>query len=244
MAKQDYVFISVSIGILIASVAAVSAFALIASSVSVAVVYLLYRSWYIMDAVVFRHTNLIKVMGQHQLSKSGWVITRRDGSSYSATAIASISNIKNADLSREAIENIISHTTDPFKYSLVINRVDTGKMLEKLQTVRTRKEIELSRIENRNTGRGQVKADRLKREIEQLGHDISSISVESAPLKLAYYVSTTAVSGNLYAAEERAKAIIAKLSSEFAGALNAEYVILGGQELLSAMEADYYMVLR
>ena len=237
-------FIITSIGLLLASFATFNMYVIIASSASVSVTYLLYKSWYIIDTVIFHHTNLVKVLGQHQLSKSGKVITRRIGGSYLATAIASIYNIKNADLSRDVIENIISHTVDPFKYSLVINRLDTGKVLEKLRTSRSKREIELSRIENQNSGRGQIKADRLKREIQQLSYDISSMSTESIPLKLVYYVSTAAISENLYAAEGHVRASIAKLSSEFASALNAEYAVLDGQDLLSAIEADYFMVLK
>ncbi len=242
--KQDYVFIAIATVLMIAGIALLNPYTILASSIAVAAIYLLYRSWYMIDAVVFHHTNLIKVVGQHQLSKSGKVVTRREGGRYSATAIASISNIKGGEINRDVIENIISHTTDPFKYSLVLNRLDNAKMLEKLQTLRSRKEIELSRIENQSAGRGQIKSSRLKREIQQLTHDISSISSDSTPLKLAYYVSTTAVSENLYAAEERAKALIAKLSSEFAGALGAEYIILDGADLLAAIEIDSYMVLK
>jgi hypothetical protein len=147
-------------------------------------------------------------------------------------------------MNRDAIENIISHTTTPFKYSLIVNKIDTKKILEQLQTVRTKREIELSRIETQYAGRLQVKANRLKRIIQLLDHDISSISAESVPLKIAYYVYVTAASENLYAAEEHVNALIGKLSNEFASALNAEYEILKGQDLLSAIEADYNMVLK
>ena len=210
--------------------------ALIALSLVAALALIVMQKlWFVVEALVFRHTNLVQVLGNQQLSGDRSTATRQVKGGFVATAIALLKGDARETVDREKIEGIIAHLNYPFRFVLHVKRLDTDKLLDKLQTQRGIKEIELAKASG--AGSNSARIGQLKREIEQIEGDIRSISA-STPVSLSRYIATSAKSESRFAAEERAKSQIRALAGEFGALLNSDAQILSGTDLLDCLETD------
>lgn len=189
------------------------------------------------DSLVFKHTDIVQVLDGYELGGDRTVVTRKMGQKYIATA-GGFLNIESGSLDKDKIENIIAHFSYPFRFSMVVERLNAVRILDTLQTKRNMKEIELSRIGDTNKGRGLARAMGIKRGIEQLEHDIKSISGGYAPVRVAYYIATSAESERRYAAEEEAKAHARGLLGAFDSALGSTSNLSSGNSLLRIIRMD------
>ena len=238
----SYVLLAVAVVILAASLMASNVvLVLVTAAVLLASVAVL-KLWYVIEAFIFRRTNLIQVFDGYELSGDRQsAIARHDGK-ISATSAALLVVGSAAEVDREKVEGIISRVSCPFKYCMVVERLEMAKILDRLQTERNMKEISLSRLDS--TNKGIAVANQLKREIEQVEHEIESITGGESPMKVAHYIMTTAVSDSLFSAEERSKSQIRELSSQFDAILKSRSRLLGGAELLELLKIDSAIVIK
>ncbi|MCL5430445.1 MAG: hypothetical protein M1504_03125 [Candidatus Marsarchaeota archaeon] len=198
-----------------------------------------YKLWYVVEAVLFKHTNIIQVFDGYELSDDRLSAMRHVGGSASATAAAIIYAGK-GDIDKSKLENIITHVNFPFKFSMQVEMLPLEKLVNRLQTKRSEKEIALSRMGSNASNL--VRINQLKREIEQIEKDIKSITTGETPLRIAYYIFATAVADSTYGAQERAISRIRELSSQFDAVLGSRSKQIGGDELLHLLKIDSYMV--
>lgn len=204
---------------------------------SLLVLIVMHKLWYIIESVIFRHTSIIQVIGTQQLSGDRTAATREVKGGVVATAVALLEGDAKECVDREKIEGIIMHANYPFKFVLNVEKVNTNRLLDRLQTKRSMKEIELAKVSKNGREANSAKAGLLRREIEQIECDIKSMS-SGMPVKLARYIATSAKSESGFAAEEHAKSQIRELASEFGALLNSNPQILTGNELLDVLEID------
>ncbi|MCL4379449.1 MAG: hypothetical protein M1160_02265 [Candidatus Marsarchaeota archaeon] len=198
----------------------------------------LHKMWGIIEARIFERTNLVQVFSGFELSGNRSVIISRSAKRYTATSAARVVSLGTTVIDREKIENMIAHTNFPFKLVMHVERVGVARLLERLQTRKGLKEIELSRIEDPGSGKGLVSANRLKSEISLLEHEIEGINGGGMPLRLAYYAMTSAVSESRHKAEEEALVQIRSLSSEFDATFGTRSSLLSGEEMVRMMRFD------
>jgi hypothetical protein len=237
---SDVIFYGLVAAVLILSLSSLLSLntALIALSLLAALALILTQKlWFMIDALVFRHTNLIQVLGNQQLSGDRSTAIRQVKGGFIATSMALLKGDARENVDRDKIESIIAHLNYPFRFVLHVKRLDANKLLDKLQTSRSIKEIALSKIGTNGFGAKDAKAGMLKREIEQIEHDIRAITA-STPLSLARYIATSARSESRFAAEEHAKSQIRALAGEFSTLLNSNAQILTGTDLLECLEID------
>ncbi len=201
-----------------------------------------HRLWYVIDSFIFKHTNLVEVFGRFELSGDRASAVRKESGTVSATAVAALEVGTRSEVDRNKVENILAHINYPFKFVMQAERLNIDKLLDRLQTKRSTREIELSRIDH-SSQRHLPAINRIKRELEVLSHDIENISAGEVPLRLAYYIMTTAVSESRFDAEERAKSQIRELSSQFDALLSSKSRMLHGNDLLRILELDSSMVM-
>lgn len=212
---------------------------LIAGVATIALAMLLiHKTWNIIEAKVFEKTNLVQLFNGFELSGSRTAILARANNRYTATAAARVTTLGHVEVDRDKVENLVGHVNAPFKLVLQVERLDTSRLLERMQTKRGMKEIALSRIEKPGSGKGLLASGKLHGEIAHLEHEIESIRGGGVPLKLAYYVMTSAGSESRYRAEEEAKLQIRELVSEFDAAFGTKSSILSGEDVLKMMRFD------
>ena len=225
----------------IASLLSLNCVLIALSAVSLLVLIITHKLWYVIEAAIFKRTNLIQVLGEQQLSGDRTSAIRAVKGEFVATAMASLNGDAKEDLDKGKVEGIIARLNYPFKFVLSVERLNASKILDRLQTKRSMKEIELARISKNGREASAVKVGMLKREIEQIEQDIRSIN-SGTPVKLARYLATSARSESKFAATERAKSQIRELAVEFGALLNADSQVLIGSELVNALEIDSMII--
>ncbi len=245
MKKDEIVFyatIAIALANTILAIFTINIIVIMAAIISVAVSSFVYKFWYVIDAAIFRRTNLIELFAGYELSGDRSAAIRKIDERISATAVSSITIDGKSAFESKRFENMVSHMSYPFKLVMQVERLNINKVLDNLETRRNMRELELSKIDS-TLSKNTPKINHIKRELEQLDHDIKAISTGETPLRLAYYVMTSAVSESLYDAEERAKHQIRELSSQFDALLGSSSKVLTGSDLLRIMEIDSSMML-
>lgn len=201
------------------------------------------RIWQLIEAVVFRRTNIVERIGVYELSGDRFSAIRRINGKVISTTAAMIDGNEGPGVDRKSIEGIISRLNFPFKFTVQVSTLNTAKLLGSLQTRRAMREIELSKISQSTRGRERIRANAARRELELIEQDIKSMTTGSAPLRMSLLISTSAVSESKFYAEERSKSQIRELAGEFGAITSSRVRVLRGAELSDALVADSTMML-
>lgn len=237
-----YVLLAVSVGALAASIATLNVYLIAVTAVLALTAILVHKMWGVIEAWVFEKTNLVQLFNGFELSGSRSSMVAKTAGGYTATSAARITTLGQSGIDRGKVEDLISGMGAPFKLIMHVEKVNTPRLLEHMETKKGMKEIELSRIERPGSGKGLVLANRLKSEIALLEHEIDGIKGGGMPLKLAYYIMTSAVSESRHKAEEEAVLQMRELSVEFDAAFGTKSVVLSGEEMVKLMRFDSAIV--
>ena len=191
----------------------------------------------IIEDILFKHTNIIEVFNGYELSGSRNTAVFRNNGRVGALAAALINTDNIDELDKVKLEHLIGSINYPFKLVMHVENIDIKKIIEKLQTKKSMREIELSRIDA-NDAKNAVRANKIKKEIENIEHDIKNISSGEVPIKISYYVITTAVSDTLLEASEHATMQIKEITAKLDALLSSHSKVLAGNELLALLKLD------
>ncbi|MCL5099813.1 MAG: hypothetical protein M1158_01685 [Candidatus Marsarchaeota archaeon] len=197
---------------------------------------LVLKLWPVIESLVIKRTNMIQLLGEFELSGDRESATAIIDSGYSATGAAKVIGAPEAELGRERLEAIVARTGAPFRFVVQVEKFDPKGFVEKMETRRRMREIELSKVTERNSGMGLVKTRRLKNEISMIEHELEAIGA-GLPLRLSAYVATSAAMPTKRAAEDSARAQIRALAAEL-GALGVECSVVTGNELIRLLRFD------
>jgi hypothetical protein len=222
----------------VASIMTLNLIVIIASLAVSMILIAFYKLHYIVEAVIFRRTNIIQIIENSEISGDRSTVIRRLGSSYCSTAAALLHSSSNEAIEKEKIENIISNSRCPFKFVMQVETININKLIDSLETKRNIREIELGRANNSGSKDNAAKINSLKRQIEQLDNEIEKISSGDTPLKVAQYIMTSAVSENKFNAQERAKSQLRELASQFGALLGTKSEMLDGNDLIQLLKFD------
>ena len=232
-----YALVSVLVLLSVACVLTLNIALIIACLAMASLLVAFYRLHYLVDAVIFRRSNLIQVVDSCELSGERSTAIRRLDGKYCATAAALLKTGTTEKVEREKIERLVANSHCQFRFVMQVESVNIEKLLDRLNTRMSMDEIALGRLCGRNEKANTVKINRLKRELEHINGEIEKISA-AAPLRVSQYLMTSAVSDNRFAAQERAKSQIRELGGEFGALLNSKVEILSGNDLLEVLKFD------
>jgi hypothetical protein len=211
--------------------------AIIIASLAIALLSVsVYRLHYVIDSLVFKKTNLIQVIGDYELHGDRAAAMRRTGGKFTATAAAILETNPKTGLDKGKIENLIANSHIPFKFVLQVEAINMEKLVDKLETRRNMKEIELSRTNGSKSNT--LKVNALKRDIESINQEIVLVSTGGKPLKISQYVMTSSISDSSFSAQEHSKSQIRELSGQFSAMLGVKSTILSGDDLVNALRFD------
>jgi hypothetical protein len=235
------VLLVLSIAITLASIVTLNEVLLAFALAVVTTVALLYRLWYVIEAVMFKHTRMIELFGGYELGGARETAIRKLDGAFSATAAALLATSAKRGVDISSVESIIQQTRAPFKFVLQIERLSAKKILDAMQTKISMKRLEVSKLSASYSKRDAERIEVLKKETAELEKEVKAISA-SAPMRLHQYIMTSARSENRFTASEQALMQIRELSSRFGAFLGAEPVLLSGNELMAVLELDSTMV--
>lgn len=191
----------------------------------------------IVEAYIFRHTNIVQVLGKYELCGDRQSALYREGGRFTAIAAAILDIQGEEELDRGKIENIISHISCPFKFVTQVERINLDKISDSLLTKRSTIEIKLSRLDQ-SSNRQMIQVNRLKREMEVVDRELKALTTGSTPLNVAHYIVTSGTSDSTLGAEEKAKMQIRGLCSQFEAALKSKSKPVYGEEFIELLEND------
>src|SRR5271157_4684573 len=127
---DDWKFIAIlalAATITLASIATLDVLLIAACLVTILVIALLYRLWYVIEAVIFRHTNLVELSRGYELSGARETAIRKLNGTFSATAAALLTTDAKRGIDIDHVENIVQHAGAPFKFVLQVERLSAKK---------------------------------------------------------------------------------------------------------------------
>ncbi|MCL4389401.1 hypothetical protein M1397_02190 [Candidatus Marsarchaeota archaeon] len=237
-----YFFMGIGIVAAGASMATLNVYLIGFTALIAVALFVSYKLWDIIEAWIFKHSNIVQVFDGFQLSGSRTSAIAIRSGEYTAVSAVKINSVGAMGVNKDNIEKMISRIGYPFKLVLYVKNFNTNKLLERLQTRKKFKEIELSRIGNRKTGRGMIRSNAIKEEIAYLDNEISQIGGGGIPLELSYYLIVAGHSESKYKAEELSSASLRGVTSEFDATFGSRSSQVTGNELLELMKFDSLMI--
>ncbi len=236
--ERIYKYIAVSVyGIAFISGLLIGSLLLIGMSVAMLTLGIaVYKGWYLIEAEVFRHSNLIQVLDGYQISADRQAAMRVHKGRYVATAVAELDTSAINDLDKERLEDIIKSTNMPFKLVIWVQQLNLAKTIDDLKTKKYSKEAQLSRLMREKPNEQKLNA--VKRAIAQIEADIIGISAGRIPLKLAYYIMVSAASESSFNAREDAITALKRITSSFDAILKSKSRLVTGNELVETLSFD------
>lgn len=231
-----YLLASVCVAGIASSVLFMNAALLVLCMALAVICVALYKGWYIIEPLVFRHSNVVELLGGYELSGGRTVALRRMGNSFTATAAALLDTSKMDELSKERLEDVIHKVGRPFKLSMVVEPLDTGRITNELRTRQYMVEARLSRLQRAKAD--SVKVAQEKRKLDEIQRDIEEITSGKTPLRLLYYVMSSSRSGSMVVAREQALAGMRELCNAFDSATGSRSSALSGSELAELLMFD------
>ena len=166
-----YIFAVILSVTAIASILTLNIFLIIAALCVASIAIASYKLHYILEAVIFKRTNLIQVVDGCEIRGDRSTAIRRIGNKFCAIAVALLENNTDVSVDRAKIENIIANSHCTFRFLMQVERLDINKLLDKMRTKMIMREIELSRLNNSVGRKDSVKESWLKRQIGQIEHE-------------------------------------------------------------------------
>jgi cell division protein FtsB len=232
--KEDYIFyIGITSCILLVAVGAIILNVIIVSAALLIIGFLtiVYKAWYLIEAIVFSHTNIVERYGSYELSgERNTAIIQNEGN-FTAIAAALVTSVSRHPTQQE-FESMISKIDFPFSFATSIKRADSSNLLKSLQTRYSMLEIKLDRLIAE--GASQRKISSLKREMAILEEEIKTMQ-SGKQLKLYRFISTYATSQSKIAAQAKALSQLDSIMSGFSVLLGAKLSTLSGSELAKAI---------
>ncbi|MDE1871526.1 MAG: hypothetical protein KGI06_04800 [Candidatus Micrarchaeota archaeon] len=233
-----YVIASVLILLTIASLFTLKWILIIVSLTITGLSIVFYKMYYIIEASIIKRTGIVQLIDGNELSGDRTTTVRRVKGNFIATAVAILKNNSKEPITRDKIENILENSHFTFRFIMQIEHIDVNKLLDRLQTKRSMLEIELDKLNDHVTKNNSLKINVLKRRIDQINHELDSISSGGTPLKISQYIMTSAMAANKSSAQEQAKSQLRELVSEFGALLGTSSNIMSGNELLELLKFD------
>ncbi len=232
-----YAILAISAATAVASLLSLNVYLILFSLSSSLALFFLYKLWDVFENLIIRKTGVIQLVGDYQFEGERVSAIRKTGGSFNALCAAVLKDLPSKEINRENIERIVSSTNSPFRFVIQVERLNTGKIFDDLRTRRKMKEIQLSKIENRND---KNPSKSVERELELIEDELKVISSGSIPLKTSIYLMSFAKSESKFVAEEKALSQVNALAGEFSAVLGAGFEIVNGSALISILRSDIF----
>lgn len=241
MDRVFYIIASLYLFSLVASIAYVNAALFAFSVLMLTIGVIAYKAWYIIEPVIFRHSNIVEVLNGYELSGDRSAAIRKLGNGFSATSVALLDTSQTSSLEREKLESIIERAEKPFKLAMVVAPINTSRIINELKTKRYIKEAQLSRLSRGKAD--EARGRQIKRELDEIESNIVEITSGKVPLKILYYVMYAAVSESVTIAKDSSISGLGEISAAFDSALNSKSSILNGKDLIDVLSFDSTIIL-
>ncbi len=193
---------------------------------------LYFHSGHIVNSLLIKHAKIIEVYNGYKISGNLCSAVKRAGGAYHSVSCVLL-RASGQERDGEIINTLVSNTDFPFEFSLGLERIDSGKVLDWLEERRARKEIEMSRCDPKK----QERVSSLKRELAVIEGEIRDIRGQKM-LSLRMRLKTFASAASEFEASRESLRNAEQLANEFSSSLALDYEMLKGEGLLDALSLE------
>ena len=226
--NQFYFVYSLATAIFVASLVFSDRTTLIVSASMLLLSVALLNSGHVINNLLIKRSKIIEIAGNYRLSSSLNSMSREAGGLFKSTSLALLRPRPGSTMKSDSIKDLLDGLSEQFEFSLELLEADKSKILENLRTKLRMKEIALSRI----NGKSYEKDNALKRQIDSINGDISSLASGGKSFQFAIKLKSIYSSENQGEAEFCAARNIETLANKFSAVLGLDYEILRGERLL------------
>jgi hypothetical protein len=183
------------------------------------------NSGHIINNLVLRKGKAIEVCMGYGLSEDLRSMVKASGNAYIAVSCIAVRS-NGAERNGELLSSLVRNTDFPFEFSLGMEAINQGKVLDRLEEKRRLKEIEISRCDAKRYDRMNV----LRRELGVIESEIRGIRGQKM-LAMRLKLKTFCTAGSSFEAARTSASNAEKLSSAFSSALGFECETLKGERL-------------
>ncbi|MHB1829804.1 MAG: hypothetical protein ACYCO0_00220 [Candidatus Micrarchaeaceae archaeon] len=223
-----YFVYAMSIAIFMVSLMSANGAILIISSIILLSSVILLHSGHIINNILIKKSKIIEISGNYRLSQNLSSISKNENGLFKSISIALISPRQNSPIKGDSVRDLIDSLTEQFEFSIELLEVDKTKILENLKTKLRMKEIALSRAD----GSAYDKTNALRRQIDLINGDISSLVSVGKSFQFAIKLMSICVSESQSEAESSSSKNIEIIANKFSAALGIDHEILSGERLL------------
>ena len=228
--KNDFYMVYVlSAAIFIAALVISNTAILFASSLVLLFAVLMMHSGHIINNLMIKKSKIIVMSGNYRISQNLSSISRKEGELFRSVSIALLKPRAGSEAKSHSLKDLLDSMNEHFEFSVELAEADKTKILENLRTKLRMKEIALSRIGERP----QDKANFLRRQIDLINGDISSLASGGKSFQFVIRIKSICTSDDQDDAESYSARSIEILANKFSASLGLDYDILHGETLLN-----------
>ena len=224
-----YMAYALALAILIASIAMLPHWTAIASAIILAVAVVILHSGTALRGLLIRNSVVEVTAGSYRISQNLASISRPEGDKFRAVSIAMLIPRHGSMINGRPLRELMDSISERFEFSIELAEADKTKILEYLRTKMHMKEIALSRLKDHASD----KSAALRRQIDLINGDISSLASSGSSFRFAILVKSIAVSQSRAEAESLSARRIETLAGKFSAALGVDHEILRSDRLLA-----------
>lgn len=226
--NEFYLVYGLAAALAVISLVMFSPLLLLASSSLIVVAVLLLNSGHIVNDLLLKRLGIVEVAGSYRLGRNMGSVFRKQGDCYKAVSVAIMKPKPNSRVKAEAMKDLLDSINEHFEFSIELSEVSKEKIVENLRTRLRLKEISLSRVDAKSYD----KVNALKRQIDAINYDISSLTSGGRSFEFVIAVKSMSISQAEDEAVLYAVKGIEALANKFSAALGLDYEILYGERLL------------
>ncbi len=201
---------------------------LLASALLLLFAVIMLHSGHIINNLLIKRSKIVMLSGNYRISTNLVSISRKEGELFRAISIALLKPRAGSEVKSHSLKDLLDSLNERFEFSVELSEADKTKILDNLRAKLRMKEIALSRIGEKSYD----KASFLKRQIDLINGDISSLASSGKSFQFVIRIKSISTSDDQNDAEAYSAKNIEILANKFSASLGLDYDILRGEALL------------
>lgn len=220
-----WLFYILSAAIILLSIFSYNIYLIILSSILLLTAAIVLHSGHILNNLIIKKSNIIEIKNGYKLSQNLVSASRRSNKSYDSVAVAILRPRIGFNYNGEKMKELLESVKEPFEFSLSINEIDKGRILDSLETKRRVKEIAISRLKSNSYD----KINNLRRQIEIIDNEIANMENGGKSFDVLIKIKAFSKSDSEYDSELTAAKNIETLANKFSASIGLDYEIMKGE---------------
>ncbi|MGC9099022.1 MAG: hypothetical protein ACP5HW_00525 [Candidatus Micrarchaeia archaeon] len=188
-----------------------------------------YHSGKLINNLIIKNSRMLVLSKGYELTANGSSAVRKVGDAYESVSAAFLVIDNPLGNISASMQPLLEKVHTPFEFSIEIEELSKKKIIDDLETKMHIKEIELSNARESDA----KNLNRIKRELSFIENEINTIKNGNKPFNVRFKIKCRAESHSMLEAANTSYKNLEHVAGLFSNALDIDYRVLRGEELLS-----------